>query len=327
MRTEPIEVVLLDGRRVSLRTPAESDAGKMLQYLREAYAASWRNLNGSPTRYDEMSEAEEADILLRAAEDPDCIMLVAVIEDAIVGSIHIVRIGKFSLHHCGQLGMLVHPSYRRLGIGETLLRHALGCGELLLEIWNVRLTVRTFNTGAIALYEKQGFRRVGVLRAVSDLEGTFYDEYEYQRIGCSVFGCGDVPVEGSGELRVDYSALDAVIFDMDGVIVDSEPLWLIAEQEVLCGAGFPLSSKLCMETQGLRVDDVVAYWIRRFPDVAADVQFLSIQIVDRLIELVKERGVAKTGLFAALDCLCEMGIPLALASSSPRRVIDPTIRK
>lgn len=55
----------------------------------------------------------------------------------------------------------VHPTMRRRGIGSTLLSHALdeltkfGCADILLE-------VRKSNTSAIALYEKLGFKHIGI---------------------------------------------------------------------------------------------------------------------------------------------------------------------
>src|SRR5438270_712505 len=54
--------------------------------------------------------------------------------------------------------------------------------------------------------------------------------------------------------------LRAVIFDMDGLLLDSEPLWVRAEREVFGAVGVTLSEEDCAKTKGLRVDDVVAYW-------------------------------------------------------------------
>jgi len=55
----------------------------------------------------------------------------------------------------------VDPGYQRRGIGRTLLRACEG----LIKQPRVRLTVRMSNTGAIALYEQEGYRTFDVWKA------------------------------------------------------------------------------------------------------------------------------------------------------------------
>jgi len=59
--------------------------------------------------------------------------------------------------------------------------------------------------------------------------------------------------------------LRAVVFDMDGLLVDSEPLWVRAEIEIFGEVGVVLGEEDCARTKGLRVDDVIAYWYARSP--------------------------------------------------------------
>ena len=46
--------------------------------------------------------------------------------------------------------------------------------------------------------------------------------------------------------------IEAVIFDMDGLLIDSEPLWQEAEILVFKQVGINLTSELCQRTQGLK---------------------------------------------------------------------------
>ena len=55
----------------------------------------------------------------------------------------------------------------------------------------------------------------------------------------------------------------AVIFDMDGVLIDSEPFWQESEMEAFGRLGLSLTREMCLQTMGLRVDEVVEYWRRR----------------------------------------------------------------
>jgi sugar-phosphatase len=52
---------------------------------------------------------------------------------------------------------------------------------------------------------------------------------------------------------------DAVIFDMDGLLIDSEPFWQTAEIEVFGRLGLNLSHEQSTETIGMRLKEVVAH--------------------------------------------------------------------
>lgn len=51
--------------------------------------------------------------------------------------------------------------------------------------------------------------------------------------------------------------IHAAIFDMDGLLIDSEPLWHRAEIKVFATVGLHLTEQDCRETTGVRIDEVV----------------------------------------------------------------------
>ncbi|MFT4929638.1 MAG: HAD superfamily hydrolase (TIGR01509 family) [Phenylobacterium sp.] len=55
------------------------------------------------------------------------------------------------------------------------------------------------------------------------------------------------------------------IFDMDGLLIDSEPLWQEVEKQVFATVGIQLSTAMCEQTTGLGCEEVVEYWYRRRP--------------------------------------------------------------
>jgi beta-phosphoglucomutase-like phosphatase (HAD superfamily) len=115
---------------------------------------------------------------------------------------------------------------------------------------------------------------------------------------------------------------DAAIFDMDGLLVDTEPLWQAAEVEILGALGVPLDPHRCRETKGMFVGEVMAYWYRRFPWDGPSIEQVSATVVDRVCDLVVERGTLLAGARDAIE-LCERrGLRLALASSSGYRLIE-----
>lgn len=121
--------------------------------------------------------------------------------------------------------------------------------------------------------------------------------------------------------------LRAVIFDMDGLLIDSEPLWVQAEIEVFGAAGVELSEQDCARTKGLRVDDVVAYWeeLRGFRGVTASQ--VEAHLVARVAELIAREGTALPGIESALSAARDGGCQLALASSSPVSVIGAALER
>jgi mannitol-1-/sugar-/sorbitol-6-/2-deoxyglucose-6-phosphatase len=119
----------------------------------------------------------------------------------------------------------------------------------------------------------------------------------------------------------------AVIFDMDGVLIDSEPLWRAAEIEVFGALGVPLTETMCLETMGLRLDEVVDHWYRRHPWPDLDVAAVASAVVARIAALIEAGGEPLPGVADALDACRASGFRTALASSSPMALIEAVVRR
>jgi sugar-phosphatase len=121
----------------------------------------------------------------------------------------------------------------------------------------------------------------------------------------------------------------AVIFDMDGLLIDSEPLWVRAEIETFASVGLVLSEADCARTKGLRIDDVIAYWHARsergFSGTAPAV--VQERLVGRVAELVATEGTALRGVESALEAARGWAGRIALASSSPSRIIEAALAR
>ncbi len=117
-------------------------------------------------------------------------------------------------------------------------------------------------------------------------------------------------------------ALTASIFDMDGLLIDSEVLWHEAEIEILGGLGVPLAVEGCRTTKGMFVDEVTEHWNRLYPWTGPTPAEVAVTIVDRVIELILTKGELKPGALHAVDLCAERGLDLAVASSSQYRLID-----
>lgn len=119
--------------------------------------------------------------------------------------------------------------------------------------------------------------------------------------------------------------LQAVILDMDGLLIDSEPFWQQAEIEVFGSVGLQLTHAMCLRTKGLRIDEVVAYWYQRQPWTGATATEIADRIVARVIAFIESQGQAKVGVPHLLEFLGDLGLPVALASSSAYAIIDAVV--
>lgn len=126
--------------------------------------------------------------------------------------------------------------------------------------------------------------------------------------------------------------IQAIIFDMDGLLIDSEPFWRRAQMQVFATVGLNLTYEECGDTIGKRIDEVVSIRHKQFPWTAHGGETKSLvvveqEIVQTVIHLVSEQGVAKPGALELLEFFTTQSLPLGLASSSYVPLIDAVVRR
>lgn len=121
--------------------------------------------------------------------------------------------------------------------------------------------------------------------------------------------------------------IKAIIFDMDGLLIDSEPLWEASEIKTFTAVGVPLTPETAKQTMGLRVDEVVEYWFSRYPWKKQSKKEIEATIVNNVIELVKEKGEAREGVYEIIKLFAQNNLPMAIASSSQTEIIDTVLEK
>jgi mannitol-1-/sugar-/sorbitol-6-/2-deoxyglucose-6-phosphatase len=117
----------------------------------------------------------------------------------------------------------------------------------------------------------------------------------------------------------------ASIFDMDGLLIDSEILWHEAEIDILGGLGVPLAADGCRSTKGMFVGEVTEFWFARYPWSGPTPAEVAVTVVDRVIALVLAKGELKPGALEAIQMCAGRGLPLAVASSSQYRLIETAL--
>ncbi len=119
--------------------------------------------------------------------------------------------------------------------------------------------------------------------------------------------------------------IKAVIFDMDGVLIDSEPFWRRAESEVFGTVGIHLTEEDLNYTMGRRIDDVVEHWYHERPWDGPSKKEIEDEIVQKVIEFVKTEAKPMPGVRQALELFKEHNLPMAIASSSATEIIDAVV--
>jgi beta-phosphoglucomutase-like phosphatase (HAD superfamily) len=123
----------------------------------------------------------------------------------------------------------------------------------------------------------------------------------------------------------DARAIEAVVFDMDGVLIDSEPMWRAVEREVFSGVGIDLVEEDLFPTMGVRIADVVERWYARHPWSDPSREAVADAIVDGVVRAIGDRGRLVDGATAAVDHARALGLRVGLASSSPMSVIGAVL--
>lgn len=121
--------------------------------------------------------------------------------------------------------------------------------------------------------------------------------------------------------------LEGVLFDMDGLLVDSEPLWTVAEDELAarCGATFTAAMKAAVV--GTRLDVSVPTLLRLFgqPADPEQVARTTQELLGRMVELFSERLPPRPGAWELLAQVTAAGLPTALVSSSYRVLVEAAL--
>lgn len=121
--------------------------------------------------------------------------------------------------------------------------------------------------------------------------------------------------------------IDAFIFDMDGLLIDSEPLWEEAGAEILLGHGIILSNDQYHSSTGLRTREWIDHWFHHFNISVSHADKAVEDIIARAIHKIGTSGVVLPGVYAILDLLKSKGYKLGLATSSPISLVDVVVEK
>lgn len=121
--------------------------------------------------------------------------------------------------------------------------------------------------------------------------------------------------------------INTVIFDMDGVLIDSEKFWVQAEKEVFTSVGAIWSDEIAEQTKGKTTRAVTELWFDLYPWEGQSIEEVEQAVIDRVDELIRTEGEIKKGVREVLDQLQTENIKVGLATNSPDSLINTVLER
>lgn len=174
---EELKFILKDGRSAILRSPAENDAESALQYFQKVTEETDFLLFSQEETLTTTLESEKQ-VLKNHLEDSNGAMISCFVDGKFAGNCDIRFDTKIKTRHRVQVGIAILQEYWNLGIGSKMFEAMENMARQNENVTQMELFFIEGNERALHLYEKCGFRIVGVHpNAVKLRDGKLYNEY------------------------------------------------------------------------------------------------------------------------------------------------------
>lgn len=114
---------------------------------------------------------------------------------------------------------------------------------------------------------------------------------------------------------------------MDGVLINTEPYWKKAEEKVFASVGIDFNSIPNHETVGMRIDEVVSYWYKRYSWENKSIETVANEIMDKMENFIQNEGTPMAGVKESLSFFSKNKIKIGLATSSYERLMFATLNR
>ncbi|GAA1133019.1 HAD family phosphatase [Kribbella jejuensis] len=120
-------------------------------------------------------------------------------------------------------------------------------------------------------------------------------------------------------------ALQAVLWDMDGTLVDSEKVWAEVQLELLPSLGATWTMEDCLSLIGSDLREAVKVWMARIPAGVITADELADRMFSEVVEALRREVTFQPGALELLQALRKEQVPCALVSASFRSMIDAVL--
>lgn len=119
----------------------------------------------------------------------------------------------------------------------------------------------------------------------------------------------------------------AVVFDMDGVLMDTVGFWVEAERQVFGSLGVQVTAALAAQTSSMTTAEVTDFWYARQPWLAPEKSAVEASVIEYVKAKIESDGCEIEGVRRFIDQCQSKGLLLGLATNSPRVLMDTVLRK
>lgn len=124
-----------------------------------------------------------------------------------------------------------------------------------------------------------------------------------------------------------FDPVKALIFDMDGVLIDSEPLWRRAMISGFNSVGMAFTEEDCRKTTGMRFMEVIHIWLNHFKITDVSPVQLEKEVLDILVKLIETEGQPMPGAIELFEFAKSINLKTGLATSSSSRLMNAVLHK
>lgn len=177
MIVKDTEYILKDGRKAIIRSPKDEDIQGVLNYLYVS-AGETDFILRYPEECNNYTAENEKKLFDRINESKNEAMIVCLVDGRVAGNCHIACNDGIKTRHRASIGIALLSEFWNQGIGTRLLKELIRIAEENKNIMQLELDFVEGNARARALYEKMGFRIVGVKpNAIRLKDGSLLNEY------------------------------------------------------------------------------------------------------------------------------------------------------
>lgn len=119
----------------------------------------------------------------------------------------------------------------------------------------------------------------------------------------------------------------SVIFDMDGVLIDSEKQWNQTERELFSSLGVPVTDHYSHITEVMTITETVRFWHEKYPWEGSSIDEVAQMAVTIMKNLIEKEVKPIEGVYEFIEKLREKNFLIGLASNSPDPLIHAALQK
>lgn len=119
----------------------------------------------------------------------------------------------------------------------------------------------------------------------------------------------------------------AIIFDMDGVIVNSLDFWKMTEEKMLQKFGITKDLSLFQPTEAMSTKEAITFWLSKYPQQNVSLEDIEQFVIDEMTHLIQSNDCINKEIYNLILKLHQEYHILGLATNSPKKIMNVVLEK